>query len=409
MARQGAALLKLGPRAVLMKGGHLEGEEAVDLLVTEDAFVVSPRRDSPREICTAPAARCRAPSPPTSCSGCPCRRLWRRPRRSCAESIERGRHITLGAERAADPDRAAFETLPHPIRTRVVWRLPARRIGRHGRRLLRDHSRVRQFRRRGKTSRTIGRCRTTGWSASPTSIGSTKAIAEGRYKAVNMVGAGVIAAVANALGRRPFAFVFGGDGASFAVVVVRCARRRQGAAGDGGVRARGIADGVARRDGSGRGVRAAGRDVRVARFAASPHCAYAMFAGGGLTWVEAEAKRGAYALAPAAPGARPDLSDLSCRWTIAPANARDCSIGDRDAARATIPALPLSSRTSSPWRLARERRPADHAGEPGRRMARRGDFAGDRRHGEAGRLAPQDQARVDGEIFARASLSTNSN
>ena len=48
-------------------------------------------------------------------------------------------------------------------------------------------------------------------------VGSTKAIAEGRYKAVNMVGAGVIAAVANALARRPFAFVFGGDGASFAV------------------------------------------------------------------------------------------------------------------------------------------------------------------------------------------------
>ncbi|HEY1944744.1 MAG TPA: bifunctional hydroxymethylpyrimidine kinase/phosphomethylpyrimidine kinase [Roseiarcus sp.] len=34
MARQGEALLKLGPRAVLMKGGHLEGAEAVDLLVT---------------------------------------------------------------------------------------------------------------------------------------------------------------------------------------------------------------------------------------------------------------------------------------------------------------------------------------------------------------------------------------
>ena len=52
-------------------------------------------------------------------------------------------------------------------------------------------------------------------------------------------------------------------------------------------------------------VRAAGRDVRVARFAASPHCAYAMFAGGGLTWVETEAKKGDYALAPAAPGAQP--------------------------------------------------------------------------------------------------------
>jgi hydroxymethylpyrimidine/phosphomethylpyrimidine kinase len=34
MARQGAALLALGPRAALMKGGHLDGEESVDLLVT---------------------------------------------------------------------------------------------------------------------------------------------------------------------------------------------------------------------------------------------------------------------------------------------------------------------------------------------------------------------------------------
>ena len=48
-------------------------------------------------------------------------------------------------------------------------------------------------------------------------VGSTKAIKEGRYKAVNMVGAGVIASVANALGRKPFPYVFGGDGASFAI------------------------------------------------------------------------------------------------------------------------------------------------------------------------------------------------
>lgn len=33
MARQGDALLRLGPRAILMKGGHLEGD-AIDLLVT---------------------------------------------------------------------------------------------------------------------------------------------------------------------------------------------------------------------------------------------------------------------------------------------------------------------------------------------------------------------------------------
>ena len=37
MARQGRALMALGPRAVLMKGGHLPGDEAVDLLVTADA------------------------------------------------------------------------------------------------------------------------------------------------------------------------------------------------------------------------------------------------------------------------------------------------------------------------------------------------------------------------------------
>jgi hydroxymethylpyrimidine/phosphomethylpyrimidine kinase len=36
MVRQGAALLKLGPRAVLMKGGHLDGGEAVDVLATAE-------------------------------------------------------------------------------------------------------------------------------------------------------------------------------------------------------------------------------------------------------------------------------------------------------------------------------------------------------------------------------------
>src|SRR6476646_8615522 len=48
-------------------------------------------------------------------------------------------------------------------------------------------------------------------------VQSTKAIAENRYKAVNMAGAAVIVAVTNALEGRDFPFVFGGDGASFAV------------------------------------------------------------------------------------------------------------------------------------------------------------------------------------------------
>ena len=38
-------------------------------------------------------------------------------------------------------------------------------------------------------------------------------------------------------------------------------------------------------------IRAAGRDVRVGRYGVTPHCVYAMFAGGGLTWFEAQAKQ----------------------------------------------------------------------------------------------------------------------
>jgi hypothetical protein len=150
-------------------------------------------------------------------------------------------------------------------------------------------------------------------------VGSTKAVADGRYKAVNMVGAGAIAAVANALHRRPFPFVFGGDGASFAVSssdATAAAKALQAMAAfareefhfDLRVALAPVGE-----------IRAAGYDVRVARFAAAPPCVYAMFAGGGLTWFDAAAKRGAYALPLAEPGARPDLSGLSCRWGVAPA------------------------------------------------------------------------------------------
>src|SRR5579872_3450299 len=58
-------------------------------------------------------------------------------------------------------------------------------------------------------------------------VESTKAIAQARYKAVNMAGASVIAAVTNALEGREFPFVFGGDGASFAVAPEDCERARE--------------------------------------------------------------------------------------------------------------------------------------------------------------------------------------
>src|SRR5580704_2622106 len=150
-------------------------------------------------------------------------------------------------------------------------------------------------------------------------VGSTQAIAEGRYKAVNMVGAGVIAAVANALERRPFPFVFGGDGASFAVSPSDAPAAAQAMAAMAAFAHAEFELDLRVATVPVRDIRAASRDVRIARFAVSEHCNYAMFAGGGLSWFEERAKRGDYAVPPALHGALPDLSGLSCRWGVAPA------------------------------------------------------------------------------------------
>ncbi|MGV6849344.1 MAG: DUF3095 domain-containing protein [Marinibacterium sp.] len=143
---------------------------------------------------------------------------------------------------------------------------------------------------------------------------STQAIAQGAYKAVNMVGSAVISAQINAHGDRSFPFVFGGDGAAFAVPPV-CADDARAAlravmawSNDAyGLTLRGALIPVAR-------IRAAGSDVRVTRFAASAEVDYAMFAGGGVAWAEAELKAGRIGTDPAPPGTEPDLTGLSCRW-----------------------------------------------------------------------------------------------
>jgi hypothetical protein len=149
-------------------------------------------------------------------------------------------------------------------------------------------------------------------------VESTKAIAEARYKAVNMAGASVIAAVANALEGREFPFVFGGDGASFAVSPEDLARTRDALAATAiwveeslNLMMRVALVPVA-------AVRAQGLDVRVARFGPSPNLSYAMFSGGGLGWAETAMKRGEFAVPAAAPGTQPDLTGLSCRFEEIP-------------------------------------------------------------------------------------------
>jgi hypothetical protein len=145
-------------------------------------------------------------------------------------------------------------------------------------------------------------------------VDSTGAIERGQYKAVNMVGASIISAVINRLGYRDFPFVFGGDGAAFAVPARFESAIREVAAAvqtwaeeEMGLTLRAAI--VPLRD-----IRNAGHDVTVARFAVAPELAYAMFSGGGINWAETEMKAGRYLVERAATGTRPDLSGLSCRW-----------------------------------------------------------------------------------------------
>lgn len=145
-------------------------------------------------------------------------------------------------------------------------------------------------------------------------VGSTRAIEEGRYKAVNMAGASVISALLNGLGNRDLPFVFGGDGALVAVPGSARDKTREALAAVQAWVAEELELALRAAIVPMAQVRARGLDVRVARFRPSDQVAYAMFAGGGASWAEAEMKAGRYAIEPAPPGTRPDLAGLSCRW-----------------------------------------------------------------------------------------------
>ena len=149
-------------------------------------------------------------------------------------------------------------------------------------------------------------------------VDSTKAIAAQRYKAVNMAGAAVIAAVTNALQGREFPFVFGGDGASFAVSPSDLAAAREALAETAGWVRDDLELAMRVALVPLRAIRAQGLDVRVARFGPSANLSYAMFSGGGLGFAEAAMKRGGFAVAPAPAGTQPDLTGLSCRFEEIP-------------------------------------------------------------------------------------------
>ncbi|WEA23808.1 DUF3095 family protein [Rhizobium binxianense] len=149
-------------------------------------------------------------------------------------------------------------------------------------------------------------------------VSSTAAIRSGRYEDVNYAGASIIAALGNAWGSFDFPFVFRGDGAAFALpangIMAATSALRDVA-------------GFAKTDlhldlrvglvtvGE---IRANGRDVRTARYAASQSAIYAMFAGGGLKWAEQQIKNGRFLIKPGRYAMRPDLRGLSCDWAPFP-------------------------------------------------------------------------------------------
>ncbi|MBB4172377.1 DUF3095 domain-containing protein [Sulfitobacter noctilucicola] len=150
-------------------------------------------------------------------------------------------------------------------------------------------------------------------------VDSTGLVQQGRYKTVNMVGAAVISALMNTLRGRPFPFVFGGDGAGFAVSAADGDKARDALAKvarwaetEFNIQMRvalvPVSDALAH-----------GKEVRVARFQVSKGADYAMFDGGGLLWAEEQMKAGEYIISAAPAGSVPDLTGLSCRWSHMPA------------------------------------------------------------------------------------------
>ncbi len=148
-------------------------------------------------------------------------------------------------------------------------------------------------------------------------VRSGDAIAQGRYKEVNMIGAAVIAAVLNRLGRDRIPFAFGGDGAMLLVPEKDVQAGRVALAG-----VVGLARQVMELDLRAAAIpvthlRARGSDIRVRKYRLSPGNHLAMFIGDGLERADRilkdpEAVRPFAVTSPDAP--LPPLDGLSCRW-----------------------------------------------------------------------------------------------
>ena len=145
-------------------------------------------------------------------------------------------------------------------------------------------------------------------------VGSTPAIAAGRYKDVNLAGAAVIAAIVNACGE-DLPYAFGGDGSVVLVPPEKAVTTQQALCAVQST-GRGVLDLDLRCAlVPVRAVRAAGRDVRLAYQDLGRGRRLAMISGGGIEQAEVMSKIGSdFVLAASNVATEPDLTGLSCRW-----------------------------------------------------------------------------------------------
>jgi DUF3095 family protein len=153
-------------------------------------------------------------------------------------------------------------------------------------------------------------------------VRSGDAVAAGRYKEVNMVGAAVIAAVLNRLGRDRVPFVFGGDGAMLVVPEKDVEASREALAGVVDL-ARNVMELELRAATIPVShLRSLGADIRLRKYRLSPGNHLAMILGDGLGVADQilkdpEASK-PFAIATEE-ASLPPLDGLSCRWEPLPA------------------------------------------------------------------------------------------
>jgi hypothetical protein len=155
------------------------------------------------------------------------------------------------------------------------------------------------------------------WLACADVRGSTRAIAEGRYKEVNLAGAACITAVLNACGRADLPFIFGGDGAMLLVGPEHREAARAALAGAARMARTGL--NLELRAGlvPVKALRAAGAELVVGRVRMSQGFHQAAFMGGAAAlaeaWLKSEDPR-VDCVSADEPGPDADLGGLECRW-----------------------------------------------------------------------------------------------